>query len=139
MDTDGLARFHAAQAPVWDQVMAELRAGRKCSHWIWFVFPQLAGLGHSPTARFYGLDGVDQARAWLADPLLGPRLFQALEALLACGLPAAQVLGTVDAMKLRSCLTLFSRAAPQETRLAQALQALFDGQPDPLTLALLGA
>lgn len=132
-----LSRFHSAQAPVWDGVLAELRAGRKRTHWSWFVFPQLAGLGHSQTAQFYALQGVEDARAWLDDPVLGPRLFLALEALLASGRSAHAVLGTVDAMKLRSCLTLLLAAAPEEHRLVQALDVLFDGQPDPLTLGLL--
>lgn len=132
-----LSRFHAAQAPVWAQVLAELRAGRKRTHWIWFVFPQLQALGRSATARFYGLAGVDEARAWLEDPVLGPRLFTALEAVLASGRPVVQLLGPVDAIKLRSCLTLFLAAAPEDPRLAQALQRLYGGEHDPLTLQLL--
>lgn len=132
-----LSRFHSAQAPVWDRVLAELRAGRKRTHWSWFVFPQLAGLGHSDTAQLYALHSVDEARAWLADPVLGPRLFAALDALLASGRSATTVLGTVDAMKLRSCLTLFLAAAPEDPRLSRALQVVFDGQPDPLTQRLL--
>lgn len=132
-----LSRFHAAQAPVWNQVLSELRAGRKRTHWIWFVFPQLQALGRSANARFYGLSGVGEARAWLADPVLGPRLFEALDAVLASGRPVSQLLGPVDAIKLRSCLTLFLAAAPEEPRLAQALQRLYDGQRDPLTEQLL--
>lgn len=132
-----LSRFRAAQDPVWEQVLAELRAGHKRTHWIWFVFPQLAALGHSGTARFYGLSGPGEARAWLDDPVLGPRLFAALEALLATGLPAATVLGGLDAMKLRSCLTLFLAAAPDEPRLRRALDILHGGQADPLTCRLL--
>lgn len=132
-----LSRFHTAQAPVWEQVLGELRAGRKRTHWSWFVFPQLAGLGHSQTARLYALNGVDEARAWLADPVLGPRLFAALDALHACGRDASAVLGTVDALKLRSCLTLMLAAAPGDPRLTRALAQWFDGQPDPLTQTLL--
>jgi uncharacterized protein (DUF1810 family) len=132
-----LSRFHAAQAPVWEQVLGELRAGRKRTHWSWFVFPQLAGLGHSQTARLYALDGVDEARAWLADPVLGPRLFAALDALHACGRDANTVLGTVDALKLQSCLTLMLAAAPGDPHLTRALAQWFDGHPDPLTQALL--
>ena len=137
MSSIDLSHFHTAQAPVWDRVLAELRAGRKRTHWSWFVFPQLAGLGHSETAQFYALHSVEEARAWLVDPVLGPRLFAALDALLASGRSATSVLGTVDAMKLRSCLTLFLAAAPDDSRLVDAMDTLIDGQPDPLTLGLL--
>lgn len=136
-DPDDLERFVQAQAPVWDEVEAELASGRKRSHWMWFVFPQLRGLGHSTMATHYGLAGLEEARAYLAHPVLGPRLRRACELLL--GQPAGsaeQILGAIDALKLRSCLTLFKQAAPMEPLFDQALQRFFGGSPDPLTLSL---
>ena len=112
--TPGLARFAAAQdrGMIWQQALDELRCGRKQSHWMWFVFPQLAGLGHSPTARFYALDGMDEARAYLADPLLASRLTGAAEAVLAWAgkRDLHAILGPVDALKFVSCMTLFEAA-----------------------------
>lgn len=132
-----LADFVAAQAAVWPQVEAELRAGRKSTHWIWFVFPQVAGLGRSERARFFGLSDAAAARDYLAHPVLGPRLRQAIDLMLAHdGAAAAAILGEVDAMKLRSCLTLFAAAAPEDPRFARALAAFYPG-PDPATLALI--
>jgi len=133
-----LADFVAAQDRVWPQVEAELAAGRKASHWMWFVFPQAAGLGRSETARFFALDGLAEARAYLAHPTLGPRLLRAVELMLGhAGEDAAAILGGIDAVKLRSCLTLFAAAAPEVPRFGEALAAFYDG-PDPATLALLG-
>lgn len=134
-----LQRFLTAQAPVWPQVLAELAAGAKRSHWMWFIFPQLRGLGRSETARFYGLGGGDEARAYWAHPLLGERLREAcgLLAALPPGRSAEQVLGPVDALKLRSCLTLFEQVAPQEPLYAALLQRWYGGQRDEATLALL--
>ncbi len=132
------ARFLAAQDPIWPQVMAELRAGAKASHWMWFVFPQLTALGRSATARHYGLAGLAEARAWLAHPVLGPRLTQAAQAMLThAGTPPQAILGAVDALKLRSSATLFDRAGggPEFRAL---LERFYDGEPDPLTLAELG-
>src|SRR3954454_3991697 len=107
-----LDRFVAAQAPVYATVLAELRAGRKQSHWMWFVFPQLAGLGRSATALFYGIASADEARAYLAHPLLGARLRECLAALSAHeGGSAEAIFGVVDAMKLRSSITLFEAVA----------------------------
>ena len=136
MDADPfeLARFTAAQEPVWPQVLAELRAGDKRTHWMWFVFPQLAVLGRSAMARRYGLSGLDEARAYLAHPVLGARLREACGALLPLqGRTAVQVFGGTDAMKLRSCLTLFDAAAPQEAVFGELLRKFHDGRPDPLT------
>lgn len=108
-----LSRFHAAQADTIDAALAELRAGRKHSHWMWFVFPQLATLGRSGTAKYYGIADRAEARAYAADPVLGPRLVQAAEAMLSHpGRSAEDILGPVDALKLRSSATLFARAAP---------------------------
>ncbi|WP_372893640.1 DUF1810 domain-containing protein, partial [Rhodosalinus sp.] len=103
-----LSEFVAAQDPVWDQVRAELRAGRKTSHWIWWVFPQLEHLGRSPRARHFGLTGVEEAALYLAHPVLGPRLEEAARLMLAhAGTAPEDVLGEVDALKLRSSMTLF--------------------------------
>ena len=134
-----LDRFIAAQAPVWSQVLAELRAGAKRSHWMWFVFPQLRGLGRSETARFYGLGGLDEARAYWQHPLLGPRLREAcaLLAALPGDVTALQVFGPVDTLKLASCLTLFERAAPDEPLFGQLLQRWFEGRRDAATGRLL--
>ena len=138
-DPHHLQRFVDAQDGVIDTVLAELRRGRKDSHWMWFVFPQLAGLGRSPTAQYYGIASLDEARAYLAHPLLGPRLQQCVEALLpwAGKRSAEDILGPVDAIKLRSSLTLFE-AASNEPRFGQALDAFYSGERDSLTLEQLG-
>lgn len=129
-----LQRFVEAQAPVWDDVLAQLRAGRKQTHWMWFVFPQLATLGRSSTAKFYGLAGADEARAYLQHPLLGPRLVECCQLLMALpGCSAEAVFGAVDAMKLRSCLTLFEAADPGQPVFARCLSKYFGGQRDPAT------
>ena len=134
-----LQRFVDAQARDYDQALAELQAGRKRTHWIWYVLPQLRGLGRSAMADAYGLADGDEARAYLAHPVLGPRLRECVQALLAhAGRPAAVMLGEVDAMKLRSCLTLFAAVAPEEPLFHAALQAFHGGQPDAQTLRLLG-
>lgn len=134
-----LARFVDAQAPVWDAVTAELRQGRKTSHWMWFVFPQLKGLGRSPTAAFYGLAGRAEAAAYAAHPLLGSRLREACRLLLALPpTPIGRVLGTPDDLKLRSSMTLFAAVAPDEPLFAAVLARYYDGAPDPATLGLLG-
>lgn len=134
-----LQRFVDAQAPVFDTVCAELRAGAKRSHWMWFVFPQLDGLGRSATARFYALASAAEARAYWQHPLLGPRLQQCVALLLAAprGRSAYAILGSPDDQKLRSCLTLFAQAVPEAPAFAQALKRFYRGLPDPLTLALL--
>lgn len=141
-DPEGLARFLAAQDDgTYDVALAELRSGRKRSHWMWFVLPQLAGLGHSPTARFYALSGLDEARDYLAHPVLGPRLRACADALSA--LPttdAVEVLGGIDAQKLRSSMTVFVRAAPDAESAASfraVLEKYFDGREDEATLRLL--
>src|SRR6478672_1914351 len=116
-DPYDLQRFVAAQdtGGTYQQALAELKAGRKTSHWMWFVFPQIAGLGRSATAQHYAISSLAEAQAYLAHPVLGPRLRQSAAALLSHpGRSADQILGSIDAMKLRSSLTLFSRAAPDE-------------------------
>lgn len=131
-------RFHHAQQHAYSTALSELRSGRKRSHWIWYIFPQLKGLGRSLTAEQFGLDGLAEARAYLADPLLRQRLVEATEAMLAHqSLSAASVLGELDALKFRSCLTLFALADPSEPVFTQALDHFFDGEQDPRTLALL--
>lgn len=136
-----LTRFLEAQAGgVWEQALAELRAGHKRSHWIWFVFPQLVGLGRSSTARFFGLDGIGEARAYAAHPVLGVRLREGVAAVAGWAprrMPDA-ILGTLDAMKFRSSLTLFEAGADDPSPFADALRDCFAGERDPLTLALLG-
>ncbi len=137
-DPYDLQRFVTAQDPVYDRVLAELRRGRKASHWMWFVFPQVAGLGSSPTARHFAIRGADEARAYLAHPVLGPRLLECARALVS--LPTSdpvEVLGSVDAQKLRSSMTLFAAVAPDEPVLREVLDRCFDGARDPLTLELL--
>jgi uncharacterized protein (DUF1810 family) len=130
-----LSRFIEAQAATYDTALAELKRGQKTSHWMWFVFPQIAGLGHSPTARFYAIASLDEARAYLAHPVLGPRLVEAVEAILALpGHDANAVFGLPDDVKLRSSLTLFRAADPDEPSFGQALDKYFSGEPDPLTL-----
>jgi uncharacterized protein (DUF1810 family) len=139
-DPFGLERFVAAQEPVYATVLDELRAGAKRTHWMWFVFPQLAELGRSAMARHFGLQGADEARAYLVHPLLGARLRECCDVLLQ--LPAQRtaqaVFGPTDEMKLRSCLTLFGAVAPQEPVFERGLARFFGGAPDPLTLDLLG-
>lgn len=143
MADDDLERFVAAQAQNYDDALAELRAGRKRTHWMWYVLPQLRGLGTSPMAQRYGLAGLDEARAYLAHPVLGPRLLDCIAALNALpeGTRAVDVLGGIDALKLRSCLTLFARAAHGEAAapFECALAKYADGELDAATLALLVA
>ena len=132
-------RFLAAQAPVLATVHAELSAGRKATHWMWFVFPQLAALGRSPTAKHYGLTGLPEASAYLAHPVLGPRLADCTRLLLAHrDTPPEAILGPVDALKLRSSLTLFAAVPSADPVFAEALAAFFGGVPCPLTAAALG-
>ena len=130
-----LQRFVEAQDPVLDRVRAELGRGRKASHWMWFVFPQVAGLGSSPTAREYAISSLDEARAYLAHPVLGPRLVECTELVSAIeGRSAEQIFGYPDDLKLRSSMTLFARAAPDTPVFAEVLDRFFDGEPDPRTL-----
>ena len=132
-----LERFVAAQAPVWDDVLAELGAGRKRTHWMWFVFPQVAGLGRSATAQHFALDDLADARAYLAHPVLGPRLREACDVLLGLdGTTAHAVLGDPDDLKLRSSMTLFAAADPAEPRFPAVLAQWYDG-PDERTAQLL--
>lgn len=132
-----LERFVTAQAPVIDQVRAELRRGFKTSHWMWFVFPQLAGLGSSAMARRYGLSSPAEARAYMAHPVLGPRLVECCALLLQLpGDDIEDVLGHPDDLKLRSCLTLFIAAAPQEQVFRECLDKYYGSAPDERTVVL---
>lgn len=133
-----LDRFVAAQASTHDRALAELRAGRKASHWMWFVFPQIAGLGRSDTARFYAIRDRAEAQAYLAHPLLGPRLHAATKAAIAAPGDAEAIFGGIDAIKLRSSMTLFAEAADDPAAFEAALDRFFGGERDPATLALLG-
>jgi uncharacterized protein (DUF1810 family) len=137
-DPFNLQRFIDAQDGVIETALAELRSGRKRSHWMWFIFPQLAGLGRSPTAQYYGIASLDEARAYLDHPLLGSRLREAVGAVLASAgrRSAEQIFGPVDAMKLRSSLTLFDLIEPGGV-FAEALAGFHDGARDERTLALL--
>jgi uncharacterized protein (DUF1810 family) len=142
VDDAGLAleRFTRAQAPVMNAVRGELRAGRKQSHWMWFVFPQLRGLGLSSTAQLYGIASLQEARAYLAHPVLGARLRECCELMLAVPEPrsAHDILGSPDDLKFRSCVTLFSLAAPDEPLFARCLARFYGGQADVRTLGLSG-
>lgn len=135
-----LDRFVAAQEGVYTQALAELRKGAKRSHWIWFVFPQIAGLGRSETARFYAIADLAEARAYLAHPLLGARLAECADAMLVwAGRRSAEtILGPIDTLKFRSSMTLFE-AAGGTPCFARALDVFFDGRRDEQTLALLAA
>lgn len=136
-DPYDLHRFVAAQGPVIDAVRVELRQGRKASHWMWFVFPQLAGLGRSAMAQHYAIGSVEEARAFLDHPVLGSRLVECVELVLAVeGRTAHDIFGSPDDMKLRSCLTLFDSIAPNGM-FGQALERYFEGRPDRATLDLL--
>lgn len=137
-DPFDLQRFVAAQAPLYVQVTAELAAGAKTSHWMWFVFPQLKDLGRSSTARHFGLASLAEAQAYEQHPLLGVRLRHCCGLLMALhGRSALQVFGSIDTLKLRSCLTLFERAAPHEPLFGQLLDKYYNGERDPATLQLL--
>jgi len=137
-DPYNLQRFIDAQQGVFETAIAELRAGSKRSHWMWFIFPQLAGLGQSPTAKYYGIASIDEARAYLQHPILAPRLREAIDAILpwAGRRTPEQVLGPIDALKLRSSLTLFAEIE-RDSLFVQALTGFYGGKRDERTLALL--
>ena len=136
-DRHGLQRFVDAQedAAIYARALEELRAGRKRSHWIWFVFPQIAGLGQSPMSQAYAIRSLDEARAYLAHPLLGPRLRECCEALLAAdpSASAESILGGIDAIKVRSSMTLFHRADPSDQPFRAMLTRFYADEPDPAT------
>jgi uncharacterized protein (DUF1810 family) len=133
-----LERFLSAQAPVHEAVCAELAAGRKASHWMWFVFPQLRALGRSPTAKFFGIEGLDEAKAYGAHPVLSERLALCTQLVLDVrGRSIHQIFGSPDDLKLHSCMTLFEAAAPEEAHFARLIEQGFGGVRDDNTLALL--
>jgi uncharacterized protein (DUF1810 family) len=140
-DPFDLQRFVAAQARIYPAALAELREGHKRSHWMWFVFPQMRGLGFSSMAEIYGLGSLEEACAYLAHALLGARLRECVAAVLAHdGRPLLEILGAPDDIKFRSSMTLFARAADaHDTIFAEAIERCCDGAPDAATLALIGA
>jgi uncharacterized protein (DUF1810 family) len=141
-DPFNLRRFVEAQddAAIYARALGELRSGRKQSHWIWFVFPQIAGLGSSPMSQAYAIRSLEEARAYLAHPTLGARLRESTEALLANdqALTAEEILGTIDAIKVRSSMTLFTTADPSDPLFSKALDRFYAAEPDPATTRLLG-
>jgi uncharacterized protein (DUF1810 family) len=139
-DSFDLDRFVAAQEAdgTYQRALDELRAGFKSSHWMWFVFPQIAGLGQSTTSRRFAISSLAEAAAYLRHPVLGPRLRESAAVVASIkGRSADQIFGSIDAMKLRSSMTLFRRAAPEEPMFGQVLKRYFDGIPDHATDALL--
>ncbi|NLI76527.1 MAG: DUF1810 domain-containing protein [Candidatus Riflebacteria bacterium] len=135
---NGLDRFLDGQEGVYPRALAEIRAGEKRSHWMWFIFPQLVGLGHSATARFYGIRDLAEARAFLVHPVLGARLRECAEALLTVtGRDASDIFGYPDDVKLRSSMTLFAAAAGPDSVFHRVLDRFFPSGPDPRTLDLL--
>lgn len=137
-DANDFGRFVAAQDATIDRVRVELRTGRKISHWMWFIFPQIAGLGHSETARFFAIRSKEEAAAYLAHPLLGPRLVECTKLMNGIvGATAEQILGPVDAMKFLSCMTLFTAIDPGQPDFTEALHKYFGGALDQATLDLI--
>jgi uncharacterized protein (DUF1810 family) len=138
-DPFDLQRFVDAQARVYPSVLDELRAGRKRSHWIWFIFPQVAGLGSSPTAARYAISSLDEARAYLRHDVLGPRLHECAQLVNAVqGRSIGQIFGSPDDLKVRSSMTLFVRATQNNSEFVELLARYYDGEEDQLTLARLG-
>lgn len=134
-----LFRFVDAQHSVFDAALSELRRGRKESHWMWYIFPQVAGLGSSPAARKYAIESLEEATAYLNHPVLGPRLLSCCRALLSIeGKSASDILGSPDDLKLRSSMTLFSSVSDSHAEFDQVLERFFGGRPDQRTLELLG-
>ena len=130
-----LQRFVDAQQPVFDRVIAELKQGRKRGHWIWFIFPQLKGLGHSSNSEFFGISSLQEAAAYVQHPVLGPRLVQCTELVNSVeGSSAEDIFGEIDAMKFRSSMTLFAKAAPDNRIFADAIRKYFGGRLDGLTI-----
>ncbi len=138
VDPYNLARFLTGQAPIYSEVLNELRAGRKRTHWIWFIFPQIAGLGYSHRSRVYAISSVDEASAYLAHPILGPRLLECARLVnQVADLSITEILGDPDDLKFHSCITLFHAVAPSQPIFQEALDKYFSGQADPATLARL--
>jgi uncharacterized protein (DUF1810 family) len=137
-DRFNLARFVSAQENSYDTALSEVTQGRKRSHWMWYIFPQHRGLGRSSTAQYYGITGVDEARAYLSHQVLGPRLIAVCEAALVVeDRSATEIFGKPDDMKLRSCATLFAQVSRDDSVFHKILDKYFGGKPDPLTIDLL--
>lgn len=137
-DPHDLNRFVLAQADDYEPALVEIRAGRKRTHWMWYIFPQIDGLGFSSKSRRYAIRSLAEARAYLDHPVLGPRLVECAEAALAvAGRSAHDVFGSPDDMKLRSCATLFARATSADSVFSRLLDKYFEGKPDGMTLGLL--
>ncbi len=137
-DPFNLHRFVDAQQDLYASVLSELRQGRKHGHWIWFIFPQLKGLGHSPNSEFYGIASLQEARAYLQHPVLGSRLKECVQLVNAVeGHSAEDVFGEIDAMKFRSCMTLFAQATPENEAFVHALQKYYAGEVDSATVRYL--
>jgi uncharacterized protein (DUF1810 family) len=133
-----LERFVDAQRPVYESVLRELRAGRKRGHWMWFIFPQIEGLGHSAMSQRFAVSSLDEARAYLAHPVLGRRLRECVTLVAAVdGRSIDEIFGDPDDRKFRSSMTLFAKAAPEEPVFAECLRRYFAGEPDPETLSRL--
>ena len=138
-DPYDLQRFLRAQEPIYATALAELRGGQKRSHWMWFIFPQIEGLGQSPTSKYYAIKSLAEAQAYLQHPLLGPRLQECAEAVLAIeGRSAAEIFGFPDDLKLRSSMTLFAALAGPDSVFARVLERFYDGRPDEQTLQIAG-
>jgi uncharacterized protein (DUF1810 family) len=139
-DPHNLSRFVEAQQGVYERALAEIKSGRKRSHWMWFIFPQFEGLGFSSTSRLYAIKSTAEARAYLEHPVLGPRLIECATAVLGVqGKSASQIFGSPDDVKLRSCATLFAHVAPATLAFDQLIDVHFRGERDDKTLQLLGA
>ncbi|NJD54854.1 MAG: DUF1810 domain-containing protein [Nitrospirae bacterium] len=137
-DPFDLARFVSAQEKSYASALSELRDGEKRTHWMWYIFPQIDGLGHSPTAKFYAIKSAEEARQYLRHPVLGPRLLACAEAVLSVeGLSASQIFGFPDDVKLRSSMTLFASIAGPGSVFARVLDRYFQGEPDQKTVDLL--
>jgi uncharacterized protein (DUF1810 family) len=137
-DPHDLARFIEAQSRIVEQVRAELRQGAKRGHWMWFIFPQIHGLGSSPTAVHFAIASREEAAAYLKHPILGPRLIECTRLVLGVkGRTSEQIFGEIDSLKFRSSMTLFAEATLKETAFQEALDKFFESDPDPLTMEIL--
>ena len=138
LDPYNLQRFADAQGPVYEQVLRELRSGRKAGHWMWFIFPQIAGLGYSPTAQRFAISGRTEAERYLQHPVLGPRLAECTRLVNEVqGRAIEDILGDIDALKFRSSMTLFAKVAKTNQIFVEAIQKYYGGEFDELTLAKL--
>jgi uncharacterized protein (DUF1810 family) len=136
--TFDLSRFVTAQEPIYQRAIEEIQSGRKESHWMWFIFPQIAGLGSSSTARYFAIKDIDEAQAYLAHPILGARLIECCEAILSInGKTAHDILGSPDDLKLRSSMTLFAALPGAPLAFSQVLAKYYQSRPDPKTIELL--